>query len=106
MLPTGAPAADVWAGIAASVWSGCEMTAGRGSDMELEYDKQQHPLLQLLLVTMLFRRGRVIGWTKCGKTVCACRQRLLLDVGSCNVLELSKAILPDACSAHDAFSGR
>ena len=82
------------------------MTVGRGSDMELEYSKERPPLLQLRLVTLLFRRGRVIGWTKCGKTVCACRQRWFLDIGSCKLLALSIAITPDACSDHNVLLGR
>lgn len=72
------------------------MTVGTGSDTELEHNKQQPPLLQLRLVTTVFGRGRVIGWTKRGETVCACRQRVLLDIGSCKLLELSIAITPDA----------
>ena len=31
------------------------MTVGRGSDTELEHNKQQPPLLQLRLVTTVFR---------------------------------------------------
>ncbi len=82
------------------------MTVGRCSDTELQHNERQPPLLQVRLVTTVFRRGRVIGWRKCGKTVCACRQRLLLDSGSCKFLELSIAITPDACGAHKVLLGR
>jgi hypothetical protein len=79
---------------------------GEGSDMELEHNKQRPPLLQLRLVGTVFRRGRVIGWTGRGKTVCAYRQVLLLDSGSCNLLELHIAITRDPCDAHNVLSGR
>lgn len=68
------------------------MTVGRGAYTELEHSKQQPTLLQRRLVTTVFRRGRVFGGTKRGKTMCPCRQRVLLHIGSCKLLELSIAI--------------